>query len=67
LRRKLHFETRTSLGGKEILIVDLKVTDARNDCAGKGQQQFNRPRELILVDGNKQKLYKVIRMIMFAA
>jgi hypothetical protein len=23
--------------------MDLKVTEARNDCAGVGQQQFNRP------------------------
>jgi hypothetical protein len=27
----------------EIFIMDLEETKARNDCAGEGQQQFNRP------------------------
>jgi hypothetical protein len=27
--------------------MDLEETDARNDCVGEGQHQFNRPTELI--------------------
>jgi hypothetical protein len=26
-----------------ILITDLEETEAKNDCSGEGQQQFNRP------------------------
>jgi hypothetical protein len=29
-----------------ILVMDLKETEARNDCAGEGQQQLNQPTEV---------------------
>jgi hypothetical protein len=28
--------------------MDLEETEARNECAGEGQQQFNRPNELVV-------------------
>jgi hypothetical protein len=28
--------------------MDLEETEARNDCAGEGQQQFNWPAELLV-------------------
>jgi hypothetical protein len=28
---------------EKILVMDLEETEARNDSAGEGQQQFNRP------------------------
>jgi hypothetical protein len=28
---------------EKILVMDFKETVAKNDCAGEGQQQFNRP------------------------
>jgi hypothetical protein len=28
----------------EILVMDLEETEAKTDCAGEGQQQFNRPK-----------------------
>jgi hypothetical protein len=30
------------------LFVDPEETEARNDCAGEGQQQFNRPRVAVV-------------------
>jgi hypothetical protein len=30
----------------KILVMDLKETEARNNCAGEGQQQFNQPTDL---------------------
>jgi hypothetical protein len=30
---------------RKILVADFKETEARNDYAGEGQQQFNRPTE----------------------
>jgi hypothetical protein len=44
-KRRPHFETRTCLG-ENILVMDLEETEARNDCAGEGQQQFDRPTSL---------------------
>jgi hypothetical protein len=29
------------------LVMDLKETEARNDCAGVGQQQFNLPTDYV--------------------
>jgi hypothetical protein len=40
-RRRPHFNTHTYLERIKILIMDLKVIEARNYCAVKGQQQFN--------------------------
>jgi hypothetical protein len=39
-KRRPHFETRTCLGENKTLFMDLE-TEARNDCAGEGQQRFN--------------------------
>jgi hypothetical protein len=38
LRRWRHFETRCM--PRNISIMDLEETEAGNDCAGEGQQQF---------------------------
>jgi hypothetical protein len=42
-KRRPHFEARTRLGENKNLVMDLEETEARNDCAGEGQQRLNRP------------------------
>jgi hypothetical protein len=41
----------------KIVVVDLEETEARNDCAGEGQQKFNRPIEDELI-GSKPQVVK---------
>jgi hypothetical protein len=43
----LHVGTRTYIG-ENILIVVLEDSEDNNNCAGEGQQQFNRPTDLWL-------------------
>jgi hypothetical protein len=33
-----------------MLVMDLEDTEARNDCAGEGQQQFNRPTDRVVIE-----------------
>jgi hypothetical protein len=40
--KHVHMQERTN-----ILVMDLEEIEARNDCAGEGQQQFNRPNECV--------------------
>jgi hypothetical protein len=37
--------------------MDLQETEARNDCAGEGQQQFNRPTDL---EKDEQRIRKSV-------
>jgi hypothetical protein len=50
-KRRPHFERRTCLGKNKNLVMDLEETETRNDCAGEGQHQFNRPTD------NLKKVY----------
>jgi hypothetical protein len=38
ISKHVHVHERTN-----ILVMDLEEIDAKNNCAGEGQQQFNRP------------------------
>jgi hypothetical protein len=57
-----HFETRISIDEnkqkkrKNILIMDLKENEARNDCDGEGLEQFNWPTDCFQADC-KVKIY----------
>jgi hypothetical protein len=44
----------------KILDMDLEETKARNDCAGKGQQQFNRPTNSYIHTGRQTAYQKPI-------
>jgi hypothetical protein len=37
-----------------MLVMDLEKTEARNDCAGEGQQEFNPPIESKMVLSQKK-------------
>jgi hypothetical protein len=44
-RSRHHFETRTCLGEDKTLGHNFEETEARNECAGEDQQQFNHKRK----------------------